>query len=139
MAAFADAVFDRSAIYRNQDAAVAAGFDGVPVPPTYPIALAYWGSLDDLQPEGDRLQSPSAVLAPFAGRGGLLLHGEQEFEYHRPIVVGDVLVGDARIVDAYRKESKGKVMTFVVVETKWMDQDTGEPVATVRSNLIHRG
>lgn len=136
--AFAGAVFDDGAVYRDQRAAAAAGFDSVPAPPTYPIALAHWGSFEELQPEGERLRPPSAVLAPFAERGGLLLHGEQEFEYQRPIVVGDVLVGEARIVDAYRKESKGRMMTFVVVETTWRDQATGELVARARSNLIHR-
>ena len=51
---------------------------------------------------------------------------------------GDVLEGRGTVVDAYRKESKGKVMTFVVVETAWSDQATGEPVCTSRMNIIHR-
>ena len=70
--------------------------------------------------------------------GGLMLHGEQEFIYHRPIAVGDVLVGKGKIVDAYQKESKGKTMTFFVSETKWSDEATGEPVVTVRYNTICR-
>ena len=36
----------------------------------------------------------------------------------------------------YRKESKGKTMTFVVSETNWSDEATGEPVVTVRNNTI---
>jgi hypothetical protein len=78
------------------------------------------------------------VVGPLLASGGLLLHGEQEFIYHRPIVVGDVLVGEGSIVDAYQKESKGKTMTFVVSEMNWKDEKTGEPVATVRNNLIVR-
>jgi hypothetical protein len=70
--------------------------------------------------------------------GGLILHGEQEFIYHRPIEVGDVLVGEGKISDAYQKESKGKTMTFIVSETNWSDDVTGEPVATTRFNVIHR-
>ena len=42
------------------------------------------------------------------------------------------------LVDAYEKESKGKTMTFVVTETVWSDDKTGEPVLTSRFNLIHR-
>jgi hypothetical protein len=42
------------------------------------------------------------------------------------------------VADAYRKESKGKTMTFVVVETAWREQSTGEPVCTSRMNIIHR-
>jgi acyl dehydratase len=70
--------------------------------------------------------------------GGLILHGEQEFTYHRPVFAGDVLVGKGMVVDAYKKESKGKTMTFVVVDTEWSDQGSGEPVCTSRMNIIHR-
>jgi hydroxyacyl-ACP dehydratase HTD2-like protein with hotdog domain len=73
----------------------------------------------------------------FAG-GGLVLHGEEEFEYHRPIVVGDVLVGEGVLTDIYEKESKGRTMTFVVIETVWRDDATGDKVVTERFNLIHR-
>ena len=52
-------------------------------------------------------------------KGGLILHGEQEFIYHRPVLVGDVLVGEGTITDAYQKESKGRTMTFIVSETNW--------------------
>jgi acyl-coenzyme A thioesterase PaaI-like protein len=70
--------------------------------------------------------------------GGIILHGEQEFNYHRPVFAGDVLVGEGKVVDAYEKQSKGKTMTFVVVETAFSDQATGEPVCTSRMNIIHR-
>jgi hydroxyacyl-ACP dehydratase HTD2-like protein with hotdog domain len=68
----------------------------------------------------------------------LVLHGEEEFRYHRPIVVGDVLLGEGRIVDLYEKESKGRTMTFVVTETVWRDEKRNTPVVTERFNLIHR-
>jgi hydroxyacyl-ACP dehydratase HTD2-like protein with hotdog domain len=67
-----------------------------------------------------------------------VLHGEQEFEYHRPVVIGDVLVSEGRITDVYEKESRGKTMTFLVSETRYTDERTGEPVLTSRMNLIHR-
>ena len=79
-----------------------------------------------------------AVLGPLMAKGGLILHGEQEFTYHRPVFAGDVLEGKGLVVDAYQKESKGKTMTFVVVETAWSDSATGEPVCTSRMNIIHR-
>jgi hypothetical protein len=58
--------------------------------------------------------------------------------YPRPVIAGDVLLGDGKVVDAYQKESKGKTMTFVVVETVWTEQSTGKPVCTSRMNVIHR-
>ena len=78
------------------------------------------------------------VIGKLMQNGGLILHGEQEFEYHRPIVAGDVLRSEGKVIDAYEKESKGKTMTFVVTETVWSDDKTGEPVLTARFNLIHR-
>lgn len=138
---FADAVLDAHPIYHRGDAARAAGFADIPAPPTFAMALAHWGTFEEIQtdPESTDTSSPSLLelLAPFLPPGGLVLHGEQEFAYHRPVVVGDVLVGEGRVIDAYRKESKGRTMTFVVVETAWTDRSTGEPVVTGRSNVIY--
>ncbi|MCL4443925.1 MAG: MaoC family dehydratase N-terminal domain-containing protein, partial [Actinobacteria bacterium] len=78
------------------------------------------------------------VVGSLMSKGGTILHGEQEFIYHKPVYVGDVLVGEGKVVDAYRKESKGHVMTFVVTEMVWRDDKTGDPVVTSRSNIIHR-
>ena len=36
------------------------------------------------------------VLGPLMAKGGIILHGEQEFTYHRPVFAGDVLVGEGR-------------------------------------------
>jgi uncharacterized protein YrrD len=52
--------------------------------------------------------------------------------------VGDVLTGEGKVVDVYAKESKGKTMTFIVTETVWRDEATGEPVVTSRTNILHR-
>jgi hypothetical protein len=79
-----------------------------------------------------------AAVGPLMAKGGLILHGEQEFIYHRPVQVGDVLSSAGKITDAYQKESKGRTMTFICSETNWTDDATGEPVVTARFNLIHR-
>ena len=79
-----------------------------------------------------------AVMGDLYANGALILHGEQEFLYHRPIVVGDVLLGEGTVVDVYEKETDSAVMTFIVIETVWRDDQTGEPVLTERFNLIGR-
>jgi acyl dehydratase len=140
VANFARAVKDDSATYQDTAAAEAAGLPGIPAPPTFTFAGSYWGAYPDLQkgvtkPEGNPMFE---IIGKLMANGGLVLHGEQEFVYHRPVVVGDVLVGKGTCVDAYERESKGKVMTFVVSETVWSDQTSGEPVVTERFNLIHR-
>ncbi len=136
---FADAVVDPNPIYKDPAAAQAAGLPAIPAPPTFPIAMEAWGKFAELQPEDAPSGSPLLkILGPLMAKGGLILHGEEEFIYHRPVLVGDQLVGDGKVVDAYQKESKGKTMTFVVTETTWVDAKTGDPVVTARFNVIHR-
>ena len=139
LALFADAVKETSPAYRDPRAAAEAGLAGIPAPPTYPFVMENFGAYPELQPTDGPTGNPMAeVLGPLMANGGLILHGEQEFTYHRPVLAGDVLVGEGKVADAYRKESKGKTMTFVVVETAWREQATGEPVCTSRMNIIHR-
>jgi acyl dehydratase len=139
VAFFADAVVDANPIYKSPDAAKAAGLAGIPAPPTFPFAMENWGKFAELQPADAPQGNPlMTALGSLIAKGGLILHGEQEFIYHRPVTVGDVLKGEGSVVDAYQKESKGKTMTFVVTETNWTDEKTGEPVVTSRFNVIHR-
>jgi acyl dehydratase len=140
VANFAAAVCDSNRVYRDPRAAAEAGLPGIPVPPTYPFVMQTWGEFAEEQPADKPKGNPMGeVIGPLMAKGGIILHGEQEFVYHRPVFVGDVLVGEGHVVDAYAKESKGKTMTFIVSETVWRDEATSEPVVTSRFNLIHRG
>ncbi len=136
---FADSVLSSSPIYHDPEAARAAGFDNIPAPPTWPFAMEFSGKFAELQPTDVPTGNPMlTAIGPLMAKGGLILHGEQEFTYDRPVQVGDVLEGNGKIADAYQKESGGRTMTFIVSETVWTDAKTGEPVVTVRSNIIHR-
>ena len=135
---FARAVKCRDRIYRDRRTAAGAGFADIPAPPTFSFALNYWGEYPELQ-EGVEPVESNPMLPLVAGLGpGLMLHGEQEFEYHRPVVVGDVLAGEDVISDVYQRESDTHVMTFIVTETVWRDQATGDRVVTACFNLVHR-
>jgi acyl dehydratase len=138
---FARAVKDENPVYHSPAAARAAGFANIPAPPTFGFAMSYWGAFPDLQPADDPAKNRNIiaeVIGPLMKQGGVILHGEQAFEYHRPITVGDVLVGEGKVVDLYERESKGKIMTFLITETVYRSEKTGEPVLTTRMNLIHR-
>lgn len=138
---FAEAVHDPSPVYQDAEAARTAGFDAIPAPPTYAFsAIQHWGAFPEEQPPDPTGGSnPMAeIMGGLMASGGIILHGEQEFTYHRPIVAGDVLTCEGRVVDLYSKESSsGKVMTFLVTEDVYRDE-AGEPVLTSRMNLIHR-
>ncbi len=136
---FATAVCDDNPVYGDPRAAAAEGFPAIPAPPTFSFVMTNWGQFPEIQPDDVPGGNPMGeVIGPLMAKGGLILHGEQSFEYHRPVLVGDVLSGEGTVVDAYTKESKGKTMTFVVTETVWSDDRTGDPVVTTRFNVIHR-
>jgi acyl dehydratase len=137
----AEALLDENPIYRDASVAGSAGFGGIPAPPTFSFSMPWWGAYQELQDPGDARGDPGveALQRLRAEQGGTLLHGEQEFVYHRPITVGDDLVGEGSVVDVYTKESGSRVMTFCVTETNWMDARSGDPVITSRFTLIHMG
>jgi peroxisomal enoyl-CoA hydratase 2 len=141
VANFARAVLADDPIFFDARAAEAAGLGGIPAPLTFGFAMANWGAYPEIQPDPGPDVDPSAMrkaMAELTAEGGLMLHGEQSFRYHRPLLVGDVLVGESTIVDMYEKESKGRKMKFLVSETVYRDDRTGEPVLTTRMNLICR-
>jgi acyl dehydratase len=137
---FAESVTESNAIYRNADAARAAGFDDIPVPPTYFFsAAAHWGAFPEQQPaDATPERNPTMeIIGKLMANGGMVLHGEQEFTYHRPVVVGERLTSEGQIVDLYEKQSGDRTMTFLVSENTYRDE-RGELVLTARMNLIHR-
>ena len=138
---FAASVTDTNSIYRRRDAAQRAGFDNIPVPPTYFFSGAtFWGGFPEDQPADatpDRNPTMEVIGKLMAG-GGIVLHGEQEFTYHQPVVVGDRIHSEGKVVDLYEKPAGDKTMTFLVTENEYRNQD-GDLVLTARMNLIHRG
>ncbi len=142
LANFAAAVGDRGAVYHDIDAAHAAGFANVPAPPTLSFAFPYWSAYAREQQPPDPTAGGGnpmhTIMGELYAKGALVLHGEQEFEYHRVPVAGDVLDGEQSITDIYEKESDTAQMTFIVMETTWKDAGTGAPVLTERFNLIAR-
>jgi acyl dehydratase len=131
VARFAEAVYATSPVYASAAAAQAAGFPSVPVPPTFSFVAGYWGALAEDQPARDpQAADLGTVLADLRRDGGLLLHGEQEFRYHAPVLVGMRLHSSGVVEDVSIKEGKGgATMTAVKVRTDLKD-DSGAPVVT---------
>lgn len=137
--AFAAAVTDENPIYQDASAARAAGFAAIPAPPTFTFGMRHAGAYADEQPPDPTggVNPMFEMMGELHARGALVLHGEQEFEYHRTVEVGDVLTGESRIVDVYEKDTDAATMTFIVMATEWQDEG-GAPVVTERFNLIAR-
>ncbi len=110
-------------VHTDLEAARAAGFANLLAPPTF--TRQFWHE----NPEND----PMPHLGYDPKRR---LHGEQEFEYHKPLVAGMCLRGRNAIVSTREKEGRrGGMMTFVVIETRLTDE-TGELVQVARRTLI---
>ena len=112
---FAKAVKDDNSAYRG-DTPIA--------PPTFLMTIAHWiGNLGETR---------SAVKLDYRR----LLHGEQDFEFVKPIRPGDTLTFRSRTKDVFEKDGKrGGKMLFVIGETEFTNQ-RGEVVAYMRNTAI---
>jgi hypothetical protein len=131
---FARAVKDDSPVYASEQAAHEAGFDCVPVPPTYTFVMASAGAFPDLQPEGgtgSMYASTGGDAGSAFARDGLFLHGEQHFTYHRQVEVGDVLEGRLRTSKPVARQARRGPMEVTYFQTTWTDAD-GRPVVDER-------
>ncbi len=120
---FAVAINDPNPVYVDVDAARAAGHPDVVAPPTFLTVLSF------------RFAAEGPIVDPELGLDySLVVHGEQSFELHRPIVAGDVLHAMTR-VESIRDAGRNELMTMVSEVTA----ADGERVATTTSTLVSRG
>jgi len=119
---FADAVSEDAAPFRDPEGAKAAGYPEQVAPPTFVTKVQI-------------LSSAQVVTDQELGLNYMMVvHGEQEFEWGRPVVVGDELRATPRIADIY---AKGR-HEYLVIEAELKDA-SGETVGISRSTLISRG
>ncbi|MGB1101458.1 MAG: FAS1-like dehydratase domain-containing protein [Pontimonas sp.] len=119
---FASAVFATAPLHHDVDAAVAAGYPDVVAPPTFPIVIQE-KTLKQL------LSHPGAGI-DFSR----VVHGDQKFEYERPLIAGDEVIATLRVT---KIQSLGG-HTMVTSESTITTTD-GEPVVVATSTLVIRG
>ena len=118
---FATAIGDLNPAYHDRAAAQALGHPDLVAPPTFLITMGF-------------STAESLVMDPELGLDySLVVHGEQRFELHRPVVAGDVLDAQAR-VDGIRDAGRNELLS-VVTEVRSGD----ERVATTTNVLVSRG
>jgi acyl dehydratase len=122
LALFAKATGETNPVYFDESAARDAGHPGVPLPPTFLFSLEFTQSSAGWREEAGI--QPSRIL-----------HGEQQFVYHRLAYAGEKLLFESRIGDIYEK--KGGALSFLVRETR-VSNARGEHIADLRSVLVHR-
>lgn len=119
---FAEAVGATDPVHHDLEAARAAGYADLVAPPTFAVIP---GQRTDRQ----------FVADPEAGVDYTrVVHGEQRFTHHRPIVAGDELRGVLHI-DAIRAAGGHQMVTM---RSEIVDADD-QPVSTSLSTIVIRG
>jgi hypothetical protein len=128
---FSTALLDDSPVYRNRLMAQAAGLPDMPIPITFPICAQLYSD------------SGGAAISQLIEMGmlerGFVLHGEQEFSYHRPVFADEEFTVNQKVVDAYQKENttSGGTMTFFVIESEFIGADA-RTAFTAKSIVIEK-
>lgn len=119
---FATAIGETAAIHRDPDAARALGYPDVVAPVTFPFALT-------MQAMATAMFDPELQLDY-----SRVVHGEQQFDYARPLCAGDEVTVHAQIVEI---NSSGR-HEFLTLRARVLDAN-GELVVTSTSVIVSRG
>ena len=119
---FARALGETDPIHLDVDAAWNRGFADVVAPPTYAIRLSMSAA-------------EAVVMDPALGLDySRVVHGDQRFEYQRPIVAGDELISTVTIESIRSAAGNDILTTRTDIRTT-----AGELVVTSYSTLVARG
>lgn len=119
---FARAIGDENPLYLDRSAARAAGYADVVAPPTFAIAVI-------MKAQDELLFNPELGLD-----FDVVVHGDQRFVHHRPIVAGDELTSTP-FVDNVRTAAGNDLISL---RTEVTDAG-GAPVCTAYGTLVARG
>ena len=122
IADFADAIGEPSALCRDREAAVKAGYPDVIAPPTFVIVLSMASARTVNEDPGLGLDY------------SMVVHGEQSFEHARPLHAGDVVVATTTVESIRALGAMSMMTTSTDIST--ID---GEHVCTAKSTLVERG
>ena len=118
---FVEAIGDPNPIYVDDEAARQAGYPAIVAPPTFPFVLSVNERFRHSLDLGTRS----------------LLHGEQQFDYARPIVAGDRITVRSRVADVQERAGASGPMDILVIEDEGRDPQ-GALVFKARSTLVLR-
>jgi len=106
----------------DPEAARAAGYPDVIAPPTFAVIIAQ-------RSDAQLVRDPEAGIDY-----SRVVHGEQSFQHHRPIVAGDRLVAVLHVDSVRSAGGHSMVTTRSEIST-----EAGEAVCTATSTLVVRG
>ncbi|GAA1759531.1 MaoC family dehydratase N-terminal domain-containing protein [Streptomonospora arabica] len=119
---FADAIGDPNPVYSDTATAHAAGYGDVIAPPTFPVIMGMEGMSQAVVDPELRLDFSRVV------------HGDQSFDYNRPLQAGDVVETVTRITKI--SSLGGNELLTLESEMRTVE---GEHVLTAVNMLVVRG
>ncbi|GAA1206953.1 MaoC family dehydratase N-terminal domain-containing protein [Prauserella alba] len=122
IAEFARAIGDDNPLYRDVDAAKAAGHDDVIAPPTFLTVI-------NIRAINEVVEDPELGLDY-----DRMVHGDQRFVHHRPVRAGDRLQITTHIDDIFVRAGNDFLSVRAEIAT-----DDGELVCTTHAQLVVRG
>jgi len=122
IAEFALATGATSPLHVDRAAARAAGYRDVVAPPTFAVVVAQ-------RAESAYINDPASGV-DFSR----VVHADESFQHHRPMVAGDVLATTVHVESVTHRGG----ISMVTTRAEIVDAD-GAPVSTVRSTLAVRG
>jgi acyl dehydratase len=120
---YANAVGEDESVYRDREAARAAGFRDVVAPPMFAVVYS------------------AGAMGPAILDGELginlmkMLHGSQEFVWSEPVCAGDSITTGVELKDMYEKGGND----FFVFESVSRNQDGRETVRGTWTNIVRGG
>ncbi len=118
---FADAVGAPSDAHRSIEAAKAEGFSDLVAPTTFAVVIA------------QRAEFPAIVDPEVGVDFSKVVHADERFTHHRPLVAGDVISSVVHIENIVQRAG----ISMVTTRAELTDAE-GAPVATVTSTLAVR-
>lgn len=122
----AAAIGDPNPIYYDEEAAKSEGYDGIPIPLTFLQVIDLWGGYSFEQ------KCQKLNLNPVK-----ILHGEQGYEFFKPIYADDVLTVSGKVADVKVKQGSSGGMNLITLEFEYRNQ-YNELVARSRNVTIER-
>ena len=128
---FAAAIGETNPIYWDAASAAGTPLGDVIAPPTFGVAAAHWNpnyGLRGMRKIPPRVEPPASEAKPRSGGGGggglaRVLHGEQRFEYHKPMQPGMKLRVTTRPGKVWEKEGKkGGKLKFNETVSEYRDE-----------------
>jgi hypothetical protein len=130
---FAWAIQDLNPAYIDAESPQAKALGGVIAPPTFASANSQFDPDNVLRPKpGEKWFGSGREPAGYKREGQGLLHAEQHYEYHKPLLAGMVLIPNRVEGKTWEKSSKrAGTLLFSEAITEFRDQDSGELVVTM--------